>query len=319
MSHDIRPRAATGASSRDDAPVDRLELHHRQQLSALVDGELAPEEARFLLRRLQHDQDLAGSYERWQLCGQVMRGQLGRMAEPGFAAAVAAAVSAEPPLAAAAGDGARRGWVRWGGGAAALAASVAVVALFMGQAVDPAVDARQPAPTMAGAPEAPAAPVAAAPVVPAPAAAQAPAVDQTLLAVAEPAAAASAAEPRRAPRPQPVVREPLRSVASVREVVRPAAPAAEATIAAAAAIAGQATPQDPFASIAPLHARPWPRAALPQQAAGAFTANFGNVQAQGASRPFYPFEPTLPARETGAADPAPPSLPSPPPVEDSPR
>ncbi|WP_261793086.1 sigma-E factor negative regulatory protein, partial [Pseudoxanthomonas taiwanensis] len=85
MSQDIRPR--------NDAPgVDRLELHYRQQLSALVDGALAPDEARFLLRRLEHDRELAGSYERWQLYGQVMRGRLGRMAAPGFAEAVALAV-----------------------------------------------------------------------------------------------------------------------------------------------------------------------------------------------------------------------------------
>ena len=36
-------------------PVDKILDHNRLQLSALVDGELSPHEARFLLRRLQHD------------------------------------------------------------------------------------------------------------------------------------------------------------------------------------------------------------------------------------------------------------------------
>ena len=35
--------------------IDKLDIHHRQQLSALMDGDLPADEARFLLRRLQHD------------------------------------------------------------------------------------------------------------------------------------------------------------------------------------------------------------------------------------------------------------------------
>ena len=34
---------------------DKLELYHRQQLSAMLDGELPQDQARFLRRRLQHD------------------------------------------------------------------------------------------------------------------------------------------------------------------------------------------------------------------------------------------------------------------------
>ena len=33
---------------------DKLELYHRQQLSAMLDGELPQDQARFLRRRLQH-------------------------------------------------------------------------------------------------------------------------------------------------------------------------------------------------------------------------------------------------------------------------
>ena len=54
--------------------LDKLDIHNRQQLSALMDGELSPDEARFLLRRLQHDEELGSTWERWQLCGDVLRG-----------------------------------------------------------------------------------------------------------------------------------------------------------------------------------------------------------------------------------------------------
>ena len=47
-------RNAAGAASQ----LDVLDVQ-RQQLSALVDGELAPDQALFLLRRLQHDVDLS--------------------------------------------------------------------------------------------------------------------------------------------------------------------------------------------------------------------------------------------------------------------
>ncbi|HWU69970.1 MAG TPA: RseA family anti-sigma factor, partial [Pseudoxanthomonas sp.] len=52
--------------------TDKFELHYRLQLSALIDGDLSPDEARFLLRRLQHDGELNACWERWQLCGDVL-------------------------------------------------------------------------------------------------------------------------------------------------------------------------------------------------------------------------------------------------------
>ena len=48
----------------------KLSLQRRQQLSALVDGDLAPDQAKFLLRRLGHDAELAG---RWDRCRPVPR------------------------------------------------------------------------------------------------------------------------------------------------------------------------------------------------------------------------------------------------------
>ncbi len=312
MSQDIRPRGAAGAGSPIDAAgVDRLELHHRQQLSALVDGALAPDEARFLLRRLEHDHELAGSFERWQLYGQAMRGQLGGMASPGFAAAVAAAVREQPLAATGTGDGPRRGWMRWGGGGAALAASVAVVVLFMGQTRGPAPTLDATAPTVAtasgaGAPGATPSTSSGASTPLAAAVPEAPAV-----AVTGPAPDAPA-RPSRRPAVQPVVREPLRAMASVPAPSRPvrtAAPAAD--VQPAVPFAGVATAQDPFASVAPLAARPWPRAALPQSAAsGAFTARFDEPRSEERARPFYPFEPALPEADSPATSgPVPPAAP----------
>ncbi len=110
----------------------RLDQRHREQLSALVDGELGADEARFLLRRMEHDPELAGCQERWQLLGDVMRGQASALAPAGFGAAVAAAVAAEPaPQAEPRRQVRRSGWRAWGGGAA-LAASVASVGPFRG-------------------------------------------------------------------------------------------------------------------------------------------------------------------------------------------
>ena len=53
---------------------DLTQLSSREQLSALMDGALPEDQTRFLLRRLQHDAELAGSWDRWRTAGEVMRG-----------------------------------------------------------------------------------------------------------------------------------------------------------------------------------------------------------------------------------------------------
>lgn len=68
---------------------------HREQLSALIDGELDVEQARFLLRRLQHDGELAGDLERWQLAADTLRGDVIAPGSKGFAERVAAAIADE--------------------------------------------------------------------------------------------------------------------------------------------------------------------------------------------------------------------------------
>lgn len=124
----------------DMSTTDKFELHYRQQLSALVDGELSADASRFLLRRLAHDEELAGCHERWQLCGDVLRGAASAPAPLDFAARVRSAIAEEPAPRAqpAARSGAR--W-RWRGGAA-IAASVAAIALFMARERLPETAAR---------------------------------------------------------------------------------------------------------------------------------------------------------------------------------
>ncbi|HEY0310392.1 MAG TPA: sigma-E factor negative regulatory protein, partial [Luteimonas sp.] len=63
---------------------DKVLDHTRLQLSALFDGELGIDEARFLQRRLEHDRVLAARWSRWQLAGDVLRGQATAAAPDGF-------------------------------------------------------------------------------------------------------------------------------------------------------------------------------------------------------------------------------------------
>ena len=73
---------------------ERILDHNRLQLSALMDGAVSPDEARFLLRRLQHDEELAGCWTRWQLCGDVLRGHASAIVPAGFPQRVANAIAA---------------------------------------------------------------------------------------------------------------------------------------------------------------------------------------------------------------------------------
>ncbi len=96
-----------------------------QQLSALIDGELDGSQARFLLRRLEGDADLAGQWSRWHFARACLRGDAGPPLRADFGARIAAALAAEPAPRRGLGGGA----LRWAGGLA-VAASVAVAALL---------------------------------------------------------------------------------------------------------------------------------------------------------------------------------------------
>ncbi len=274
---------------------DKFQQHYRQQMSALMDGELAPDQARFLMRRMAEDEGLNDTWERWQLCGDVLRGRAQAPAPQGFAERVAAAI-AEQSIQPAANQEFRQAGnrlLRWGGGA--IAASVALMALFMaGQQTKPSATAPSSelasvaqAPINAGAPVTPAAP------------AQASAAD-TGAALAG-TAVAVASLPRRADdvRRGSATRnqQAARATASITRQALAAVNAAPARTAVAEVAANT---QDPFAGahLGKAAARPWPRASLPQfRAGGAYSAGY----APGEQAPYYPFQPRLPEASATAA------------------
>jgi len=186
---------------------DTLHLFHRQQLSAMLDGELSPDEAKFMLRRLEHDVELACCWERWQLCGELMRGRADGVLSSDFAARVAASVQAPAPRPHIQINTPRRSRrMLWGG--MGLAASMALAAgLVLTLPADDAI----PEPVVAARTPAPAVPAETAPVpidmeIPA---MRTPAADIALAATAPVAdhpvreLLAPAAPPRVLPRPWP--------------------------------------------------------------------------------------------------------------------
>jgi sigma-E factor negative regulatory protein RseA len=96
-----------------------------EQLSALMDGELEKDSSRFLFKRMEHDEELAATWQRYHLVREVLRDSRGRFASPGFADSLAERIAAEP---APAQSPQVRGWLRTVAGFA-IAASVAIVAV----------------------------------------------------------------------------------------------------------------------------------------------------------------------------------------------
>ena len=251
----------------------------RAQLSALLDGALDADRLRFLLRRLQHDGELADTLARWQLAADALRGAACAPAPSGFVEAVAARVAGEAPpqpasalppaLPPASADASRveprasrLGWFSGG----ALAASVAIallVGLRPGQVpVPPAVQVAQ------------------APPMPMPSAAPAPPRLVGEVDAAAPAARVSLA----ASLPEKPTGRTLASRSRVRQVASAAStptPAAEPVSQPVVAAAESAT--DPFRQPP---AQAWPRAHLPTGASqGAFNVRFGG---DAAADPFQP-------------------------------
>lgn len=99
----------------------------REQLSALMDGELDRDSARFLLRRLDTDPALKSLWDRQHLARAALRRQAVVPVAPDFATRVMAEVAAAPVPKAA---DRWSGWFRTIAGGA-IAASVAVGALFL--------------------------------------------------------------------------------------------------------------------------------------------------------------------------------------------
>jgi negative regulator of sigma E activity len=101
----------------------------REQVSAFLDGELPNSETELLLKRLARDGELRESFGRYALIGEALRGGSPALMAKGFAGRVNIAIDGEPAVAhggiAAAQQ--RRWWRPLAG--AAVAASVAVVAV----------------------------------------------------------------------------------------------------------------------------------------------------------------------------------------------
>jgi len=223
---------------------ERLHLYHRQQLSAMLDGELAPDEARFMLRRLQHDAELADCWERWQVCGDVLRGRADDLLPADFARRVALAIqcpeTTTPPPARA--PIPRRRW-RWHG--TALAASLAALTLWVVVREPLLPDVVNVADVADAADD-----MAAVELAPAP-------MPFAVETAAEPATSARSAQTAE---PVPAVARnarPARALASADTLTAPAlAEAAPATPPAGDLLAP--------ARQAPLTPRPWPRPLLPK-------------------------------------------------------
>jgi negative regulator of sigma E activity len=296
------------------APPDKLALHHRQQLSAMLDGELSPDRAKFMLRRLQHDDELAACWERWQVCGDMLRGCGHALLPADFAQRVARAIAEDGAgSAATAGAAMRKSRIARWGGSAALAASVALVAIFVarqlpGDVAPPSSDA--PTGLAAETIEVPVAPVAADPLPPSSANLTTAAMAGAVAAIEVPRRAAerrSRGQSQRAATRarQRAVEAPV-LVANRQGSTTPTPDGAvQGQPAAGSALASRA---DPFAAQVDTQERPWPRSLLPGLTAvgGGFL-----VSANQGPRPpmvdaaFAGFEPRLqPSDSVEAAVPA---------------
>ena len=272
----------------------------RETLSALFDGELSGDAARFALKRLGHDEQWRDAFGRWQLCGDVLRGQATVVVNGDFAQRVASAIAREhapamaPSVPKATLLSGRRGWI---GGA--LAASVAVAALFVARPLSNGSTPAAPDAAQAQVAEASSVRINAAPEVPV---SKTPSTPNPAVELGT-AAVAAAEVPRRAIERRSSRSQNQRAAlrASTRRESAPAAIAAAAAPATAtsahvgdvltttANAAVTANPFQPQPSEAT--ARPWPRAVLPQYSSqGGINASYGGAP----SPSFYPFEPSMP-------------------------
>jgi sigma-E factor negative regulatory protein RseA len=108
--------------------------HNRENLSASMDGRLADDELRFMLRRMEHDHSAQQRWSSYHIARDCLRGELPALSSADFSTRVMLAIDLEqsggktlvqrvPP---------RRRWLQWSAGGA-IAASVAVAALMTSQ------------------------------------------------------------------------------------------------------------------------------------------------------------------------------------------
>jgi len=275
-------------TNRPDSSSNHHSLHprdERETLSALFDGELPGDAARFALKRLDHDAEWRETCGRWQMIGDALRGEATSAAPTGFASGVMRMLDAEAAVASVASErvmastatNLRRRWI----GGAALAASVAMAAVLV---VRPFSETSSPDRQVASAPTATQMPAPSAVTVPAPTSANNP--SPTLIAAAE--APVATASHRAARSPRTATRVVRRQAAPVRNE------ADEATTVVASATPAPVTTGRPFhPPVDDIVTRPWPRSVLSGEKAGALTVGFGSTSSTSPSS-LYPFEPRLP-------------------------
>ena len=281
-------------TKRPDSTSNHHPLHprdEREALSALFDGELPGDAARFALKRLDHDAGWRETCGRWQMIGDALRGEAISVAPAGFAGGVmrmldaetqaaVASSSSEREMALAAVTSSRRRWI----GGAALAASVAMAAVLV---VRPFPETSAPDRQVASAPATTQAPVASTVSAPSPVSASANSPSTTSIAATDvPATTANHRAARRASRVAArVARSPTARVRN--ETIE--TQAAVTTAASAPVTAGR-----PFhPPVDDIVTRPWPRSVLSGDTAGALTVDFGSTSSASPSS-LYPFEPRLP-------------------------
>jgi hypothetical protein len=131
-----------------------MEADPNQDLSALLDGELAPERSRFLLQRLGRDDEMRQRWARWQLMSTCLKGQPVQPLPADFAERVLAGLDVDSPLQSRPirlRSSSTRRSLRWIGGIA-IAASVGLAALLLRPTAppqQPVAVAPQPPPQVA--------------------------------------------------------------------------------------------------------------------------------------------------------------------------
>lgn len=269
----------------------------REQLSAMMDGELSDDETRFLLRRMQHDDSLADCWARWQYFGDAMRGECARALPADFSKRVGRAIaddlaSAQVAAATAPAAFARQPLVRWGGGAA-LAATVALAAFLVGRNPQTPTPAASVPPPVAATPGS-------TPVLPVPVPVSQPTgstpagTPDTLGSAASLAAvAAVAAGESRARRPRMMAAEQtlpderaLAVASRERHALHAPLRATGVQVAAADPVTASAQVSDGIVT------KPWPRALVPgASGTGSYTAGYAGAAAIDRHPVFLPAQP----------------------------
>jgi sigma-E factor negative regulatory protein RseA len=110
----------------------------REQISALLDGELAQGETSLLVRRMERDSELRRVFASYVIAGEVLRSPGGLVASRGFAAKVSAALEDDPAVQTPVPSRAERVPLRWrrslAGAAVAAGAALAAVLLVRPEA-----------------------------------------------------------------------------------------------------------------------------------------------------------------------------------------